>query len=86
MVKSEVKVKVVQSCPMLCDPMDYTVHGILQARILEWVVIPFSKGIFPTQGLNPGLPQCRQILYHLSLLGSPRILEWVAYPFSRGSS
>ena len=37
-------VKVTQSCPVLCDPMDYTVHGILQARILEWVVIPFSRG------------------------------------------
>ena len=31
------KVKVTQSCPTLCDPMDYTVHGILQASILEWV-------------------------------------------------
>ena len=86
MVKSEVKVKVVQFCPMLCDPMDYTVHGILQARILKWVVIPFSKGIFPTLGLNPGLPQCRQILYQLSHKGSLRMLEWVAYPFSSGSS
>ena len=44
------------------------------------------QGIFPTQGLNPGLPNCRQILYQLSHQGSPRILEWVAYPFSRGSS
>ena len=43
-------------------------------------------GIFPTQGLNPGLPLCRQILYQPSHKGSPRILEWVAYPFSRGSS
>ena len=42
--------------------------------------------IFPTQGLNPGLPHCRQILYQLSHKGSPEILEWVAYPFSRGSS
>ena len=39
-----VKVKVAQSCPTLCDPMDYTVHGILQARILEWVAVPFSRG------------------------------------------
>ena len=46
----------------------------------------FLQGIFPTQGLNPGLPHCRQILYPLSHQGSPRILEWVAYPFSRGSS
>ena len=43
-------------------------------------------GIFPTQGLNPGLLLCRQILYQLSHKRSPRILEWVAYPFSRGSS
>ena len=35
--------KVAQSCPTLCDPMDYTVHGILQARILEWVAIPNSR-------------------------------------------
>ena len=39
-----VKVKVAQSCPTLCDPMDYTVHGILQARILEWVAFPFFSG------------------------------------------
>ena len=38
------KVQVAQSFPPLCDPTDYTVHGILQARILEWVAIPFSKG------------------------------------------
>ena len=36
--------QVAQSGPTLCDPMDYTVHGILQARILEWAVIPFSRG------------------------------------------
>ena len=40
----KVKVKVTQSCLALCDPMDYTVHGILQARILEWVAFPFSRG------------------------------------------
>ena len=39
-----VKVKVAQSCLTLCDPMDCTVHGILQARILEWVAFPFSRG------------------------------------------
>ena len=44
------------------------------------------QGIFPTHGLNPGLPHCRQILYYLSHKGSLRILEWVAYPFSGGSS
>ena len=38
------KVKVAQSCLILCNPMDYTVHGILQARILAWVAFPFSRG------------------------------------------
>ena len=170
---------VAQSCPTLCDPLDYSlpgssVHGIFQARILEWVAISFSResswprdrtsvscvsciagglftclaigkasvegfyatefwhycwavlclvaqlcltlcdpmacslpgssvhgdspgkntgvgchallqGIFPTQGLNPGLPHCRQILYWLNHQGSPRMLEWGAYPFSRWS-
>ena len=36
--------KVAQSCPTLCDPMDYTVHGILQARILKWAAVPFYRG------------------------------------------
>ena len=39
-----VKVKVAQLCLTLCDPMDYIVHGILQARILEWVAIPVCRG------------------------------------------
>ena len=43
-------------------------------------------GLFSTQGLNPGLPHCRWILYQLSHKGSPRILEWVVYPFSSRSS
>jgi len=38
------------------------------------------------QGLKPGLPHCRWILYPLSHQGNPRILEWIAYPFSRGIS
>ena len=48
------KVKVAQSCPTLCNPVDNPFHGILQARILEWRAIPFSRGIFPTHGSNPG--------------------------------
>ena len=67
------KLKVAQSCLTLCDPMDYTVHGILQARILEWVAFPFSRGIFPIQGSNLGLLHCRWILYQLSYQGSPSI-------------
>ena len=44
------------------------------------------QGIFATQGSNPGLLHCRQILYYLSHEGRPRLLVWVAYPFYRGSS
>ena len=70
----------------LCDSMDYIVHEIIQPRILEWAPVPFSRGLFPTQGSNPGLPHCRWILYQLSHQESPRVLEWVAYLFSSGSS
>ena len=70
------QVLVAPLCPTLCDPMDCilpgsSVHGIPQARILEWVAISFSRGIFPTQGLNPGLSHCRRILYQVSHKGSP---------------
>ena len=81
----KVKVKVAQSCPTLCDPMHYTVHGILQARILEWVAFFFYRG--------SSQPMDRTQVSHiagrflqLSHKGSLRILEWVTYPFSRGSS
>ena len=60
-------------------------HGILQARILECVAFPFSRGSFQTQGSNPGLQHCRQICYQLSHKGSSRMLKWVADPFSRAS-
>ena len=43
-LNTQVKVKVIQSCPTLCDSVDYTIHGILQARILESVAFPFSRG------------------------------------------
>ena len=68
-----VLVKVAQSRPAFCDPMDYTVHGILQARTLEWVSLSLLQEIFSTQGSNPGLPHCRGILYQLSHQGSPAI-------------
>ena len=53
------KVLVTQLYPTLCDPMDYSplgssVHEILQAKILGWVAIPFFRGVFATQGSNPG--------------------------------
>ena len=96
---------VTQSCSTLCDPMDCSpasssVHGILQAGILECVAIPFSREsswprdqtrvshfagrfftfwatssllqrIFLTQGSNPGITLCRQVLYLLSHQGGP---------------
>ena len=55
-------------------------------QYMEFFRLEYCSGIFPTQGSNPGLPHCRQILCQLSHKRSPRILEWVAYPFSSGSS
>ena len=54
--------------PMDCNLTGSSVHGILQARILEWVasILPLLQGIFPTQGPNPGLLHCRWILCDLS--------------------
>ena len=50
------EVKVTQSClTLFCDPMDCTVHGILQSRILEWVAFPFSRDI-PNPGVEPRSP------------------------------
>ena len=69
---------VAQSYLTLCDSMNCSlsgssVHGILQARILEWVAIPSS-----TQGFNPGLLHCMQSFYQLSYQGSPIIESEVA--------
>ena len=86
-----------QSCPILCNPnpMDCSplgspqgssVHGDSPGKNTEVGCHALLQGIFPTQGLNPGLLDCREILYCLSHQGNPRILEWVTYPFSRGSS
>jgi len=58
------------SCSVMSNslqPHSSSVHGILQAMILEWVAMPCS--IFPTQGSNPGLLHCRRILHHLSHQG-----------------
>jgi len=71
---------------MDCSSPGSSVHGDSPGKNTGVVCYALLKGIFPTQGSNPGLPHCRWILYRLSHWGSPRILEWVAYPFSRGSS
>ena len=60
--------KLLQSCPTLCDPMDYSppgssVYGFLQARILEWVAPPLLQGNFPDPGQT-----------HISL----SVLQWQA--------
>ena len=77
------KVKIAQSCQTLRS------HGLYS----PWNSPGQNSGVgsqsllqevFPTQGSNPGLLHCRQILYRLSYQRSPRILEWIAYPFSRG--
>ena len=77
--------KVTQSCLTLCDPMVYTVHGILQARILEWVAFPFSR-VLPNPGIEPRSPALQADSLPAEPPRSPRILEWIAYPFSSGSS
>ena len=83
---SYLKAQVAQSCPPLCDPMDFTVYGILQARILEWVAFPFFR-VFSNPGIEPRSPTLQgDFFYQLRHKGSPRTLEWVAYPFSSGSS
>ena len=75
------------SChPVNCSPPGSSVHGDSPGKKTGVGCHALLQGIFPNQGLNPGLPHCRRILYHLSHEGSPRILEWVAYHFSRRSS
>ena len=71
---------VTQSCPTLCDPPGSAIHGILQAKILEYFLL---QGIFPTQGLNLVhlcLLHCEKVLYQLSHQGSQyRIINWTNF-------
>ena len=80
-----VKVKVTQSCPTLCDPIDYSPWNS-PGQNTRVGSLSLLQGIFPTQGSDPGLLPCRWILYQLSHKGSPRRLEWVVFPFSSRSS
>ena len=79
------KVKVIQSCPTLCKPMDSTAHGILQARIVKWVASLFSRGSSQTRDWTQ-VPTLQENSLPAEPQESPTILEWVAYPFSSGSS
>ena len=76
---------VIQSCPIICNPMDCSPPdpSVLEDSPGKNTGVgchAFLQGIFPIQELNPGLPHCRRILYLLSHQGSPAI------PYSRGSS
>ena len=81
---------VAQSCLSLCDPMDCSppgssVHGILQARILERVAMPSFRGSSQPR-IEPTSPTLWADSFCLNHQGSPRKWEWVTYPFSTGSS
>ena len=65
------EVKVAQSCPTLCDPMDYYSPWNSPGQNAGVSSLSLLQGIFPTQGLNPCLLHCRQILYQLSHRKSP---------------
>ena len=70
LINNKVKVKVTQLYPTLCDPLDYnlpgsSLHGIVQARVLEWIAIPFSRGSAQPRDRIQDLLHCRQILYCL---------------------
>ena len=63
--------KVAQLCPTLCNPMDYTVHGILQARILEWVTFSFSRGS-SEPGIKPRSPTLQEDSLPTEPQGKPK--------------
>ena len=65
---------------MDCSPPDSSAHGILYARILEWVAVP-SPADLQTQGSNLSLLHCRQILYQLSYQGRPKLDGWAETNF-----
>ena len=81
---AKVKVKAAHSCLTLSDPMDCIAPGILQARILEWIAFPFSRG--------SSQPRDQTHVSHIASgfftsLATREVWEyWLAYPFSRGSS
>ena len=73
------EVKVAQSCLTLCNPMDYTVHGILQARILEWAAFPYP-GDLPNPWIEPRSPALQADSLPAEPWGKPR---WSALFFIR---
>ena len=64
--------EVAQSCLTLCDTMGYSVHGILQARVLEWVALPFSRDL-PNPGVEPKSPTLQADSLPAEPAGKPSI-------------
>ena len=93
-MKVESEREVAQSCPTLSDPMDCSlpgssVHGIFQARVLEWGAIAFSNlydSYLKVKVTQSCLTLCNPMDYTVYRILQARALEWVAFPFSRGSS
>ena len=75
--KKKVKVKAAQLCLTLCDPMDYTGPWNSPGQNTGMVSLSLLQGIFPTQGLNPGLLHCRQILDQLRHQGNSEVEEFL---------
>ena len=69
------EVDVALSSPTLCDPMDYSVHGILQARILEWVAFPFSGGSSQLRDREVRSPALQADSLPAELQGKPKLLD-----------
>ena len=80
----KMKVKVTQSCLTLCDPMDYTIQGTLQARTLEWVAFLFSRG-FSQPRIEPRSPVLQADSLPAEPQGKPKntgvgnlsLLQWI---------
>ena len=77
--------KVTQSCPTLCNPMDYTVHEIFQARLLEWVAVPFSRGSSQPRDQTQVSDIARGFFTSWPP-GKPKNTGMGSYPFSSRSS
>ena len=72
--KTDALLKVAQSCPTLCDPKDYTVHGILQAGMLEWLAFLFSRDL-PNPGIEPRSPALQADSLPTELSAKPEIRQ-----------
>ena len=75
------KVKVAHSGPAFPNPMDYTVHGIIQARILEWVAFPFSRGSLQPRDWTQASHMAGRFFTGWATREAQEYLKWVVYPF-----